>query len=364
MKISHRTEASRLRFTFATRVMAALGGMRNRLEDSLSHVNASEDKLNGDNGVLEINSSLILNASIDTTLNDSFPVLALQDRNLVAIINVVVFIFSAVPILCNIFALWMVSSCKKIPPHLKYPSVSLLLSNLLAFTTTVLFQLLVYAFKMKTSTLDLLQYVFTAAFFTVASATVTHMSADRLLAIWDPFLHKRIIKGKVVKQGLCICWVVILTVMVTPSLVTIFVVGENTQDNHLPHTSMTLILLFPALTIFSCIALMCRLNRAGNEFFQRRFYRVTRILVMVIVMYTLLELPFVVHFVVMDLRPDLKEQGWRKLLHVLVLVCFSVNSIFDAFFYTLNIKECKRRAAACIFCGHNSGNSSPATSKK
>lgn len=342
------------------------------LGDGLSYVNESLDEL-GDDKVLNGENPDSMNLNVSKLAfdywNGSASKLVTSDDRLTYTINIVILCVSTVPMMCNIFALWMLCLCKRLPPHLKYPSVSLLLSNLLGFLTVVLYRLLTFGFKLKHPIAESLLYMSAGTLFTVASASVAHMSVDRLIAFRKPFVHKCIVNRRTVRLSLLLGWVTIISVMLTPWLVTVTWRGTENRNQAatkrftlLKHVRIHLVpmLLFPVLTSLACISLMYQLKANKNRKIQRKLYRVTRILVTIIVVHTLMGIPHVVHFTVVEIRPDLTEQSWRKLLHLLVYVCLTVSSIFDAFFFTLNIKECRQKVAF-VFC--RSSNVTDSTSK-
>ena len=290
----------------------------------------------------------LTNATRPSPWHNSNGTTALEARgsSVVEIINIMTIVSTMVPILCIAFALWMVFMCQKLPGHLKYTSISFLLSNLLFFLTVLLFRLLIYGFNMKHAILQSGQFISSGIFSAISGATVTLMSVDRLIAVQWPFLYKRFVTDRVIISSLCVGWLGIMSTMLSAWLPAhTYLLGSGESMLFISRRiNVATVLTFPILTILASSVLLYRLKTDKGEWLQKKAHRVTRILVMIIMTHTFLTMPFVIHFTMLEIKPELTTLAIRKLLHLLVYLCFVANSVFDSFFYTLNIKECKENA--------------------
>lgn len=275
-------------------------------------------------------------------------------------INFVVISITVASLVCLCFSFWMVLLCRRLPPHIKYTAVSFLLSNILAFLCVLVHRIFIYGLAMHLPLLKSSQFTTTSMFFAIASATVTQMSTDRLIAVMTPFQHKRYMTRKNVLLALCMQWVGVSILMLSAwslSLPCPYSFGEQLQQLGLSrYVNVFTALVFPVLSMLACSALLYRLNRKNRklERFQKRFYRVTRLLFTTIVVHTVLGLPYVVHFTILEIFPASADLAWRKVLQTFSYVCLCGNLLFNSFFYVLSLKECRNNAAR-VFCIYRNG---------
>lgn len=294
---------------------------------------------------------MIMNNISNDVLNNSAQSFVQSNFKLIEAVNFTIISLTTLSIACNVLALWMVFLCKTLPAYLTFTSTSFLLSNLLGTLSVLLFRMVIYGFEFKDPILDYIQFITTGSFFSISTASITFMSVNRVIVVSAPHSYKRVISAKVVGAILCMVWVLIIAVSLTAwALEQLHFVDKNPSYRNIPRRINTGIrLTFSVITTLTCGMLVYRLNTSQTILFHRRFYRVTRILIMIIVAHTLFDLPSLVNFTLSEIIPNAKGSTWSILLQIVGFVCISANSVFDACIYTFSIKEYKRKV--CLtFC--------------
>ena len=309
---------------------------------------------------LSTHSHLTMNT---TSYNDSSSVE--QSRYNVPV-NCSIVALSLASIICNSFALKIISKCKKTAYQLRFLSCNLLSSYIVVECVISLHSIaLLLVDDIYHRLLLESRIVFCSIIVAVLWGSFCAVTVERLIALKAaPLKYKKYVTKVTLSISVIILWLLNMFIPLTVLIITgvkvcaqynfvlcdIYTYSKPVRLVLLSFSSLYALIIIIAYP--KVLSIVFRRHNVGETFgantkyladlYRKQKYNTsTRTIAGVILAAIILQAPFFVHIVILDFVPELREPKWREILQLIDYVGYQLNTYVTIYLYLWQFKECK-----------------------
>ena len=280
-------------------------------------------------------------------------------------LNCLVIALSVSSIICNSFALNIISKCRKTSYQIRFLS-----SNLLSCFITIETNISLHSIAMLMVGDKYYKLIFDSRIFfccvlvAVLWGSLCAVTVERLVALTSPLQYNRYVTKTTLSVSIASLWILN---MVAPLLAFIFAgikicsevgyVSCNIYDLFQPaRMVLAAFLLVYALIIviayIQILVIVFRHHRRGELLSsntkyladvakKQKYIKSTKTVAAIILAFIVLQSPVAIHTSILDIMPKLREQKWRVIFQAIDYLGHQMNTYATLYLYIWKYRECK-----------------------
>lgn len=281
-------------------------------------------------------------------------------------INYFLLFVSVVIVACDIFAVCVLTKCRRIPRQCLYYSISFISSDAVNSVFFSLFQMCIYWFQYHTIIVHYSRIFTIGIMNNISSASMGALMLERIIALNSGMKYRKIMKGACVKFGIIMLWI-LHTAIVVASLA----VGVWNHCNWQLHecdffdasriarfTVIGVMIFYDIVLVTSYISI-CRIARrhisniiamkrlsfsntvSDTDNISDRQYATTQAIIYVVIAFLILQAPINVHIIVSETSDTIRHELVMRVFLGISYLCLQAHSFVNLYLYVGKFKECK-----------------------
>ena len=279
-------------------------------------------------------------------------------------LNCIIIFLSVISIICNSFALYIISRCKKTSYQVRYLSCNFLVSFIVVECSICLHSL---ALLLKGDIFYRLIFdsriFFSCVLVTVLWCSLCAVTVERLMALTLPLQYNKY----ATKITLSILIASVWTINVLCPLLAFIITGSNVCGQYISLCDIYALfrparmVLLCFMVLYAAIIVIAYIKILSIIFYQhkladsltantkylaelsrkQKYLKSTRTVAAVVFAFIVLQSPLFFHLIVFEFKPDLQEQKWRIIFQGIDYLGHQMNTYATLYLYIWKFRECR-----------------------
>jgi len=291
-----------------------------------------------------------------------------QMSTLIVVLNYATGVIALFIFIGDVFAIYIMKKCKRIPFQIKYLSISYILSDATGALVFVINQVVILMFMMSTDLTHNIRIVSVGIMLSVSWFSVAALSMDRAVGLKVNLRYATMVRRKTINITISIIWMFHIITMPFVMIYGFKTACNLIMDEHCNPWAATKLVRFYIMVLLLIVGFLVVGSNAYVHRIARRHERqiadikksaftgrcinpdspiserqlsATKAILSIIVSFVLFHAPIIIHLLVLESNIHARHELPRRLFHVFSFACIQINSFVNLFLYFGKFKEFK-----------------------